>query len=82
MSMDHLLPSFLDEFGKIASSARSAGYMQTRTGRRPIRAANLLKKETGFKARKEEKEDGVDEPDESEVEGGQGMQEDPNATQG
>jgi len=79
MGMDQLLLSFLDEFSKIAVSTRSAGYMQARIGRRPIRAEKLLKKETAFKARKEEKEDGINEPDESEREGGLGLLEDPSS---
>lgn len=79
MGMDQLLPSFLDEFSKIAASTRAAGYMQARKGRRPIRASTLLKKETSFEDKKEEKEDGVSEPEEKEVEGGLGMLEDPSA---
>jgi hypothetical protein len=78
MGMDQLLPSFLDEFSKIAASSRVAGYLQARKGRRPIRAETLLKKDTTG-AQKEEKEDGINEPDESEREGGLGLLEDPSA---
>jgi hypothetical protein len=39
-----LMSSFTDEYVKIAASKQEAGYMQTRQGKRPIRAHNLLKK--------------------------------------
>jgi len=73
MGMDHLLSSFLSELEKIAVSTQVAGYPQTRAGRRSIRASNLLKKEPGVRARREEKEDGLSEPEEVEVEHGLGM---------
>jgi hypothetical protein len=73
MVMDHLMPSFLDEISKIAASSQSAGYLQSRTGRRPIRAEKLLKKETGLQARKEEKDDGLNEPEDMERETGLGL---------
>jgi hypothetical protein len=38
------MSSFIDEYAKIAASKREAGYQQTRKGKRPIRAHNLLKK--------------------------------------
>ena len=73
MDMDHLLSSFLSELEKIAVSTQVAGYPQTRAGRRSIRASNLLKKEPGIRARREEKEDGLSEPEEVETESGLGM---------
>ncbi len=52
MSMDRRLPAFYDELEKIAISVRDSSFMQTRTGRRPIRVHNLLKKETAHKVSK------------------------------
>lgn len=49
MGMDQLLPTFYDELAKIAVSVKGSSFRQTRKGRRPIRAATLLKKETAFK---------------------------------
>ena len=38
----HTLEGVFDELEKIAASKREAGYMQARSGRRPIRAHNLI----------------------------------------
>jgi len=43
------MSSFSDEYIKIAASKREAGYMQSRQGKRPIRAHNLLKKQVDQK---------------------------------
>ena len=47
--MDHTFRAFFDEMNKIAVCNANAGFMKSRKGRRPIRAHNLLKKETAFK---------------------------------
>jgi len=40
------IASFLDELEKISASTRSAGYLQARSGIRPIRVHNLLNRES------------------------------------
>jgi hypothetical protein len=47
------LVSFFDELEKIAVSTRVSSFTQTRVGRRPIRAHNLLKKDRTFKVEPE-----------------------------
>lgn len=73
MGMDQILPSFLDELVKIAVSKRDASFMQTRSGRRPIRAHKLLEKETAFK--RPPKVDDYDAGSGHEYEYGSGMSE-------
>lgn len=73
MSMDQFLPSFIDELEKIAISKRDASFMQTRSGRRPIRAHTLLEKETAFKRPPKEGEDDNQAAD-HEIEHGYGME--------
>ena len=48
MGMDRLVPGFMDELEKIAVSMRLSSFRQARKGRRPIRVATMLKKETAF----------------------------------
>lgn len=48
MRMDISFSAFFDEFEKLAISKKDSPFMQSRAGRRPIRAHNLLKKETSF----------------------------------
>lgn len=46
MSMDQIITAFFDEFEKIAVSKKDSPFMQSRAGRRPIRAENLLRRES------------------------------------
>ena len=48
MGMDQNLQSFFNELEKIALSKKDAPFMQSRTGRRPIRAHKLLEKQMSF----------------------------------
>lgn len=48
MGMDQNLQSFFSELEKIALSKKDAPFMQSRTGRRPIRAHKLLEKRMSF----------------------------------
>jgi hypothetical protein len=81
--MDRSLSGFFDELEKIAVSVRMSSFMQTRSGRRPIRAHTLLKRENAFKTPKEKEEKLLSEDGEREgmkdyeVEGGPGMIEEP-----
>ena len=45
-SMDQWLPSFVDELEKIAVSRRLSHFPQERQGRRPIRVAKMIEKES------------------------------------
>jgi hypothetical protein len=77
MAMDHILSGFFSELEKIGVSYHMSSFMQSRAGRRPIRAHNLLNKPSPFKTPPDEKtlaEDGerVSSKD-YEVEGGPGM---------
>jgi len=72
MSMDQSLPAFFEELEKIGVSKRDSFFMQTRSGRRPIRAHKLLEKETSF-SRPPESDSEVS--SENEHEYGEGMQE-------
>ena len=76
MAMDPLLNSFFDELEKIAVSSHISSFMQSRSGRRPIRAHNLIGKDS-FRTPPDEKtlaEDGEREGmKDYEVEGGPGM---------
>lgn len=75
MFMDRLLPAFADEMRKIAVSKKNSPFPQTRTGRRPIRAHNIAKKEMALYGAGDE-EGSREEAKETEAEAGQGMQED------
>lgn len=69
MSMDQFFPAFFDELEKLGVSKRDSAFMQSRKGRRPIRAHRLLQKETSFNRPQEM--DSVGEPSpEYEVGGG------------
>ena len=46
MSMDQIFSAFFDELEKIAVSKKNAPFMQSRAGRRPIRAEKLLRRES------------------------------------
>lgn len=48
MGMDQNLQSFFNELEKIALSKKDAPFMQSRSGRRPIRAQKLLEKQMSF----------------------------------
>jgi hypothetical protein len=48
MSMDQFLPAFFEELEKLGVSKRGAPFMQSRAGRRPIRAQKLLEKDNAF----------------------------------
>ena len=73
MSMDHLLPSFVDEMRKIAVSVKSSPFVQTRIGRRPIRVHNVAKRESALYGTGDE-EKSREEAKDVEFEAGQGMQ--------
>lgn len=81
MVMDRLLNSFFDEMEKIGVSVRMSDFMQTRAGRRPIRAEKLLSRPTLSRTPQEDKtlaQDGERESHKDyEVEGGPGMVEAP-----
>lgn len=77
MSMDRLIPYFFDELEKIAVCVSHSSFMQSRKGRRPIRAHNVLTKETAFKAAREAEDENTADADDSkshEIEYGMGMQ--------
>lgn len=75
MSMDHLLPSFVDEMQKIAVSKTNSPFVQTRIGRRPLRVHNIAKKESALYGTGDE-EQSREEAKDTEAEAGRGMQED------
>jgi len=86
MPMDRQLTAFFDELEKIAVSTRMSSFTQARSGRRPIRAHNLLNRPNAFKTPPEEKtlvteadREGVKD---FEVEGGPGMIEAPGEGKG
>jgi len=85
MPMDRI-SGFFDELEKIAISTRMSSFMQSRSGRRPIRAETLLAKRHPFKTPPDEKtlvteadKEGVKD---FEVEGGPGMIESPGEGKG
>jgi hypothetical protein len=73
MSMDQILPAFFEELEKIGVSKRDSSFMQSRKGRRPIRAGKLLEKETAFKRPPKEEDDNA--TSDHEIEHGGGMEE-------
>jgi len=81
MVMDHLLAGFFDEMEKIGVSTRVSAFMQSRSGRRPIRAETLLKKQYAFRTPPDEKtpvtEGELENAKDYEQERGPGMIEDP-----
>lgn len=70
MGMDQMLPSFFEELEKLGVSKRDSSFMQSRRGRRPIRAHKLLEKEN---ARPQNDEEGT--ASGHEYEHGMGMEE-------
>ena len=85
MVMDRI-SGFFDEFEKIAVSTRMSSFMQSRSGRRPLRASTLLAKPHPFKTPPDEKTLALEGERESvkdyEVEGGPGMVEAPGEGKG
>lgn len=81
MTMDRLLIGFFDEMEKIGVSTRVSSFMQSRSGRRPIRAAKLLQRQYAFRTPPEEKtpvtEGELENAKDYEQERGPGMIEDP-----
>jgi len=79
MGMRDQLTSFFDEMEKIAVSTRLSSFMQSRTGRRPIRAHNLLNKSQSFRTPPDEKtlvtEGDLESVKDHEIEGGAGAEE-------
>ena len=77
MSMDRLIPYFFDELEKIAVCVSHSSFTQARKGRRPIRAHNVLTKETAFRAAKDTEDSNATDAEDSkthEIEEGMGMQ--------
>lgn len=73
MSMDQSLPAFFEELEKLGVSKGDSFFMQSRKGRRPIRAHKLLEKETAF-SRPQKEEGGSDLSSDYEREYGGGME--------
>jgi hypothetical protein len=80
--MDQWLPSFADELEKIAICVTHSSFMQARKGRRPIRAHNLLKKETAFKEDKDVQDASHEEAKDHEAEAGSGLMPSENNAEG
>jgi hypothetical protein len=77
MELDLIVPAFLDEMVKIGQSLGMSQFQQTRSGRRPIRVHNLLRKEKPLEHDKPDDAEERYKPPERgvEYEGGSGMTE-------
>jgi hypothetical protein len=74
--LDHYIPSFFDEMQKIAVTTSLSTFPQIRSGRRPIRVHNMLKKDqqVSLADRPDDAEERYKTPDKTvEYEGGSGM---------
>lgn len=74
--LDRYIPSFFDEMQKIAVTTSLSAFPQMRSGRRPIRVHNMLKREqkVSLADRPDESEERYKTPEKAvEYEGGSGM---------